>query len=211
MRFFQIRSRNRKLAKMRKLLKNNNFSCIANNCNGGVLVHELGIRFNSQFVNLFLNSHDYIKYLKSFDYYNGCQLTFLENIETPYPVAKLDDLTIHFVHYQNNEEALLKWEERKSRIDKNNLFIIFTEQEDCTKRHLEEFDSLPFENKVVFTYKKYSDLGSSVYVKEYKKNPKGVHMFFEYKNRISGKRHYDVFDFVSWFNGEKDLTKLLRK
>ncbi len=41
-----------------------------------------------------------------------------------------------------------------------------------------------------------------------KKNLKGVFMFLAFKLLYSKKRFVDIFDWVSWFNGEKDLSKL---
>lgn len=195
----------------RKSLQNKDFTLISNNCNGCVLLSELGVRFNSQFVNLFLNADDYIEYLKNFDYYNNQELEFIDSPEQSYPVARIGSgVVIHFVHYKTKEEAHEKWEERKKRINNENLFVMFTEQRDCTREHVEEFDALPFENKVAFTYNKYEKLNSTVYLSQFKA-PLGVHMFLDFKNHFSYRRKYDIFDFVSWFNGEKDLKKLLRK
>ena len=197
---------------MSERLKNKDFSLISNNCNGGVLSHELGLRFNSQFVNLAIFSEEYIKYLENFDYYNSLVPEFEETQES-YPVGVLDDIKIHFIHYKTKQEALEKWEERKKRINKDNLFVIFTEQhgvDECPEELLRRFDKLPFKNKIVFTCKEYEDIKSSVYVKQFKNNPYGVYMFLSYRSRLSYKRRYDVFDFVSWFNGETDLKKLIK-
>ncbi len=207
----QLKRRKKILKKHIELLKNKDFTLIANNCNGGVLLHELGIRFNSPFVNLFVNSVDYIKYLKNFDYYNNLTLEFLSDTDKKYPVGKLDDITIDFVHYKSNEEATEKWEERKKRIDKDNMFVMFTEQDDCTKEMISEFDALPFENKVVFTYRNYPDLESAVFVKKYADSEKGIYMFLDFENHFSLHRNYDCFDFVSWFNGKKNLKSLMRE
>ena len=100
---------------------------------------------------------------------------------------------------------------KKKRINKENMFIIFTEQEDCTPQLVERFDKLPFKNKIIFTYKKYDHLSSAIYLKEFSKNPLGVHMFLSFKNHFSSKRKFDVFDFVSWFNGESEIKKLLKE
>ena len=207
----QLKRRKSILKKQRELLKNKDFTLIANNCNGGVLSHELGLRFNSPLVNLFINTEDYVKYLKNFDYYNSQTLSFVTDDTKSYPIGKLDDVTIDFVHYKSNEEAEQKWEERKKRINKNNMFIIFTEQNDCTEQCLNDFDNLPFENKVVFTYKKHDNIKSAVFVKKYEDSPDGIYMFLDFENCFSIRRNYDVFDFVSWFNGEKDLKRLMRE
>ena len=206
----QIKRRKSYIKKERLRLKNKKITLISNNCNGGVLLHELGLKFNSPFVNLNIPAKDYIKYLSRFEYYNSLTLSFDESLDKKYPVGKLDDVTIEFIHYKSKEEALTKWEERKKRMNEENLFIIFTEQADCNVEILEAFDRLPFQNKVVFTYREYKHLKSALYLKEFKDNPLGVHMFLGFKNHFSSKRRYDVFDFVSWFNGETDLKKLVK-
>ena len=190
------------LAKQVKRLKNTDLTLISNNCNGCVLLNELGLRFNSQFVNLSINAADYIKYLKNFDFYNKMELSFIEGDTVSYPVGMLGDIRINFVHYTSNESAKEKWDERKKRINKDNMFIIFTEQEDCTEECVREFDELPFQNKVVFTCHEYTDVKSAVYVERYSNNPLGVYMFLDFESKVSPRRCYDVFDFVAWFNGE---------
>ncbi|MBE6777093.1 MAG: DUF1919 domain-containing protein [Ruminococcaceae bacterium] len=207
--FLRLKIRKIPLKKRIKSLNNKNFTLISNNCNGGVLLHELGLRFNSPFVNLYVNTEDYIKYLQNFDYYNTLEVEFLNDTDKSYPVGRLGDLTVDFVHYKSNSEAKTKWNERTQRINKDNIFVILTEQDDCTFDCLKSFDNLNFENKVVFTCKRYPEIKSSVFVKKYYNNPKGVFMFLDFPNRFSIKRNYDVFDFVSWFNGEKDLNKLM--
>lgn len=98
-----------------KRLQNRDFTLIANNCNGCVLLHELGIKFNSQFVNLAIYPVHYIKYLSKFDYYNELDVTFIEDNSVPYPVGMVGDVRIDFVHYKSKEEARTKWNERKKK------------------------------------------------------------------------------------------------
>jgi uncharacterized protein (DUF1919 family) len=211
--FYKIQLLRRKSVtkKQIKRLQNKDFTLVANNCNGCVLIHELGLRFNSQFVNLAINPIDYIKYLENFDYYNELDVFFIEDDSVPYPVGMVGDVRIDFVHYKSNEEAKAKWTERKKRLNPQNMFVMFTEQDNCTEEYLKRFDELPFENKVAFTCKEHTGIKSSVFVKKYFGNPKGVYMFLDFENKLSTKRNYDVFDFVSWFNGEKDLSKLMKE
>ena len=204
----QLRRRKKIVKKKALILKNKDFTLLSNNCNGGVISSELGVRFNSPFVNLNINPRDYVKYLKNLDYYSKLPIK-VEFTDREYPMGFLGDLTIEFIHYRTCEEAEQKWIERTKRINTKNLFVMLTEQEDCTEELIREFNDLPFENKVVFTYKKHENIGCSVYLEKFKDNPRGVYMFLGFENRISAKRKFDCFDFVSWFNGEKDLSKLL--
>lgn len=186
----------------KKRLKNINFSLIASNCTGGFILHDLKLKFRSPFVNLYMKPFDFIKYLEKMDYYNLCEFTFESNLGYSYPVGKLDDLTVYFVHYKNKEDAIDSWKRRLERLNKENLFIIMTERDGCTYEDLKRFDKLPYQNKIVFTHKKYSEIKSSYYIKGFEKE-KQVGDLFRYKNKWSGKKFYDDFDYVEWFNGEK--------
>lgn len=59
----------------------------------GVILHELGERFNSSTVNLFFSAEDYIKFLDKLDHYLSQTLVEVHS-DKDYPVAKLDDITI---------------------------------------------------------------------------------------------------------------------
>ena len=55
------------LPKKRKALTNKDFTIICNNCNGGTLTHDLGMRFNSPTVNLFFSSYDFFDFVENFN------------------------------------------------------------------------------------------------------------------------------------------------
>ncbi|MGX3065835.1 DUF1919 domain-containing protein [Ursidibacter arcticus] len=176
---------------------NRNFTVISSNCTGAFILHDLNLRFNSPFVNLFLTPTDFIRYLKNIEYYQQQSLTFIET-EKRYPVAKLSNLTIHFMHYSSADEAKNKWQQRTQRMNLAQLFIIMTERDGCTYQDLVEFDNLPFKHKIVFTHKPYPELQSAFYIKGFEQQTQ-VGDLFEYTG-LNGKRYYDQFDYVEWFN-----------
>ncbi len=186
--------------KNRKKLKNKNITLISSNCNGCLILHDLGLRFNSPFVNLFVCAEDYIKLLQNFSHYMSLELHIVNNHEFDYPVAALDDIMLHCVHYKSEEEVLRKWAERRARMDMLNCFIMFTECDGCSYEHLKAFDALPFENKVVFTNRRYEDIKSSFYISGFENNG-FVGALYHYRG-MNGKKYYDDFDYVAWFNGE---------
>ena len=110
----------------RARLKNSDFSVISSNCNGAFILHDLGQRFNSPTVNLFLYPKDFIKLVKNLKYYMSLKLEFIKEEGIEYPIGLLDDIKIYFMHYNSNEEAENKWEERKARINYDNIFIMMT-------------------------------------------------------------------------------------
>lgn len=113
--------------KNRKRLKNRKVSLIANNCNGGFTCHDLHMQFRSPVVNLWLKPKDFLKYLQNINHYMNVELTFIKEDGINHPVGLLDDIKIYFMHYENEEIAKKKWEERTKRIDFENLFVLSIE------------------------------------------------------------------------------------
>ncbi|MGQ0285636.1 DUF1919 domain-containing protein [Pasteurellaceae bacterium 22721_9_1] len=184
-------------AENRKRIKNTSPTVISSNCTGAFMLHDLQLRFDSPFVNLYLTPKDFIRYLSKMDFYRNQPLEFIET-EKGYPVGKLADLTIHFMHYHSEQEAAKKWQERTARMNLDNLFILMTDRDGCTYEDLVEFDRLPFANKVVFTYKDYPELKSAVKISGFSELGM-VGDLFE-NTGLFGKRYYDQFDYVEWFN-----------
>lgn len=93
-------------------------------------------------------------------------MVFVEaEADISYPVAMLDDLTIHFVHYASNEGARDAWIRRLKRLNMDNLFVILVERVGWSYEELLQFDAVRFENKVVFTHKPYADIKSAYYIR----------------------------------------------
>ena len=83
-----------------------------------------------------LNNLDY--YLKS----GGQSLRFvreskyIKEFDNSYPLALLDDIEIHFLHYQSESEAREKWQRRLARIHWDNLYFKFNDNDQCSYGHL---------------------------------------------------------------------------
>lgn len=105
-------------------IKNKNISVISRNCNGSLILHDLGVKFNSPFVNLWIKPKDYIKLLKDFDRYMAIDLSEIFEDGISYPIGKLDDISICFQHYESFEQAKEKWDERKELIKLIFLFCL---------------------------------------------------------------------------------------
>lgn len=190
----RFRFRNKK-----KDFRNEHFSVFSSNCVGGLMLHDLGVAFNSPFVNLYVDAKDYIKYLKNPQQYNQMEFKEIPS-DLPYPVGMLGDLTFHFVHYQSFEQAVSAFKRRVSRITYDHLFVIFSERDGCTYADLQEFDRLPYPNKVVFTHKPYSDIKSSFYIEGFENNG-FLGDILKWDKKL-GCKGYDTFDFANWFKTE---------
>ncbi len=183
----------------RKKLLNTSFSLISSNCNGGFILHDLGLKFNSPFINLWIKPKDFIKILSDFQNYMDTPLCFIKEDGIDYPVGMLKDAKIYFMHYDTEAEAEAKWNERKQRINYDNLFVLFNDRDGCTYDDMIAFEKMPFENKIIFTNKQYPDIKSSFYIRGFE-NQDSVGNCFDYVPKGLGKKYYDQFDYVSWFN-----------
>lgn len=184
-------------------LKNQKPSIIASNCNGGIIYHDLGIKFYSPTINLFFYPKDYIKFISNLKYYLSLSITPPDkntnvSLKNTYPIGLLGDIEIHFLHYKSLEEATMKWKERSKRVNYDNLFFIMTDRDGCTYKDIERFNKLPYKNKVIFTSKLYPEFKSAFFIKDfYDKKEVGILSSFK---RKSIKRYIDYFDYVTFLN-----------
>ena len=129
-------------------LKDENFSIICNNCLGGFIYQHYNIEYRTPTLGLFFLARDYVKFLSDIKFYLSKQLEFINPKESIYyenlknlagfmefPIAKLHDIEIFFMHYKNEEEVIEKWNRRINKINWNNLIIIFAENETCNLQY----------------------------------------------------------------------------
>ncbi|MGN0572519.1 MAG: DUF1919 domain-containing protein [Acutalibacteraceae bacterium] len=199
------RNRKRINEKNREMLKNKDISIISMNCTGGILSHDLGLQFKSPTVNLFFRSEDFIKFCENLEYYLSidefvkCNDPLIIE-ERTYPIAHLGDLTLFLVHYHSVEEAQEKWNERKKRIDPNNIVIMNTDREGMTDELKDRFEKLPY-RKVMFTHLPDDKHPSCFYIKGYE-DSSCVGIVTDH-DTWDGKRPIDQFDYVRFLNGEE--------
>ena len=185
--------------KNRKRLKNTNISIIASNCNGGIISHDLGLKFRSPFVNLWMEPGDFIKLVSNLKEYLRSDLNFISEEGISYPVAMLKDIRIYFQHFKTEEEAELCWKRRLERVNYDNIAVFFTDRDGCTYQMLQEFDKLPYERKVAFTHIDYPELQSTYYYECFA-NEDEVGVLSEYENEKLQIRYLDKYDYVSLLN-----------
>lgn len=184
--------------KMQRELKNRDFTIIASNCVGGMVYSDLNQQFRTPTINLYLAAEDFIKFCKNLNYYLEVPLKELKS-DYPYPLAQLDDVTLHMVHYETFEEAEKKWKERKKRVNYDNLFVIGNDRDGFHDGMLEAFDTIPYK-KMMFSHKEMKEYKWACYLPEAKK----LDMVPELTLYASlfGEKYYDKhFDFVKWLNG----------
>lgn len=181
---------------------------IASNCVGTLIYHDMNLPFRSPTINLMIEMNDFIKFVENLEWYLEQKIIECDGQGKSYPIGRLDDIQINFVHYQTFEDAVEKWELRKQRIDWENLFIIGCEKDGCTYETLQRFERLPYENKVIFTKQNYSEFSSAYYVKGFEKC-KELGTVTSFKKQFLKRRYLDDFDYISFLNkcGRKKKCK----
>lgn len=161
------REKNLKLIKrMKSQLKCKQVSIISQNCIAGVICHDLGMPFLSPTVNLFFSARDFVKFVQNMKYYLNIELEM--RWEEEYPVGYLDDIKIHFMHYETCSEARDAWERRKERICWDKILVLSTDMEGFDDNIYEEWKKIAYP-KILFTVNERAD-ESVVRFPEYKKN-----------------------------------------
>lgn len=123
------------------------------NCWGGITYNSLGLEIKSPLINMFMQHTDYFKFLRNPKYYLDCPLKFermrlITESNTQYPIAKCNDILLHFNHSTSYEEALSCWNRRKERINWDNIMVMFYDE---NRDLINEFYELPYEKKICFT------------------------------------------------------------
>ena len=194
--------------KKRSRLKGQNYSIISRNCVGGIIYHDLGLKFNSPTINLSMDNEDFLTFLENLDsFLTKSEMVQIVTPNQQYPVGQLkfDDkcITLNFVHYKTFEEGRDKWFERSKRVDLQNVFIIweFSKEDGPSSEIWQRFCNIKYKNKILLTGNKFNVkdrhvLKLSIYgskyhygkILEYRKG------FFLYK------RYLDQFNYVDFLN-----------
>lgn len=183
------------------------FSILCNNCIGGVFLHDAGKRFNSPLVNLAESGEGFIKLLKNPKSFINDSVEFKEFVDhnNPHPHGILNGVIFNFVHYKTFDEAVSKWKTRSTRIMWDHIYVIATGHDDLERADLmEEFDKLPYKNKVMFTFGKWN------YPWAYQvKRAHGIVRAFTEIAALNGERFYETaFDLPEWIaNCEESLKE----
>lgn len=181
-----LKFRRKLFAKQRKKqLKNQDFTIISNNCWGGMVYESFGLPKLTPTAGAFFVAPDFVKFCSDIPAYTSAELTFISPNESKYqdfikrtfpngiqfPIAKIKDIEVFFMHYPDANVAKETWERRCKRINYDKLIIKFNDQNDCTEEDVRAFLSLPFKNKYFFTCKfKEIEDPSVIHIKQLSKH-----------------------------------------
>lgn len=192
----------------RKELLNKEPSIISCDCLGGLVSHDLGLQFRSPTINMYMTASDYIKFIYNIKTY--IDINMLKDDEKSYkegyPVAKLGDIYLYLVHYKSVEEAQIKWNDRKKRINWDNIFFIMNDRNGCTYKEKQLFSDFILSNNykgIFFTSDKLENMNiPCVYVND--KDKKG---YIPDLTRYTGLLHrgYDIYNWTQFLNSSYNL------
>ena len=201
---------NNSASSFKRRLKNQDITIIARDCVGGVLYHQLGSKFLSPTINLFFTLNDFnyfCLYLK--DYINA-ELIESKDDNIEYPVGLLKPvkgaktnkaIKVHFMHYETFELAYQKWEERKQRINWNNIYVVSSccyehEIENLSAKIIEDWNKIKYP-KVILVDKQYCFNDEFVI-----KKPEACqeYAWLLYTPNNTEIRTFNDFDFIKFLN-----------
>lgn len=173
------------------------FSLICNNCTGAVILHEFGVAFNSPFVNLWIPPNHYLYLLSHLkELLNADIKDVTSDNHSSYPVGLLGGKVIlNFQHYKTFDEATEAWKRRASRVNFDNIKIIFVERDGTTLNDLKLFDSLPYKHKIVLTHDIQPSVKCSFHIKGCTTDDQ-LGMIMDFTGWF-GRKYYDQYN---WFD-----------
>lgn len=189
-------------ARFRRKLKNDQFTILCPNCVGGCIYHRLGKQFLTPTINLIINMHEFIPFCLNLDWYLAQTVQFAPS-KKPYPVGYLSgnkerglpDVQIEFNHDKIESEAAEKWERRKKRINRDNMYLIMYRWSGITAEELHLLDDYPCKNKILL-----SKIPDPIISWEYYIDPGKTQDTYLTQDLFGVRLLEKKFDFVSFLN-----------
>ena len=145
---------------------------------------------------MYINNLDFIKLACNLKHYCSLELEFIDT-DDPFPVAMCGDIRLNFNHAKTPQEAERDWNRRKTRINYDNLYLIFYYREGYSIDQIREIEKAKCKRVAVLTYRPL-ELDYAICMKG---NGTTQTNFIEKDN--FGIRYIEKkWDFVSWLNDE---------
>lgn len=189
----------------RRRLTNEAPTILSNNCIAGMIYHDLGLRFDSPTINLWITPDDFLKFVCDLESYADCELeeTFEEGCDYPIGLLKKgdDSVKIHFMHYKSFQVAKEKWMSRMKRIHPDNIYIILEHPgpllPDSSVRR--DFAELKYPHKILITgdtdFEDENMLHLDIYDETYFPGK-----LLTTIRKFGLKKYMDAFDYVAFLN-----------
>jgi len=217
--FIKIKDFNNKnyCDKLKQQLNNKDFSIICDNCVGGIIYHNLGMKFLSPTVNTYIPAEDFLHFINNLKYYSICDMIDASSDEFDYPIGEIvskdtniPNIKVHFMHADSFEKGKEEFFRRYQRINYDNMYYMMEYYKDqCNIDVIKKFDSMDFK-KICILHEDVPDIKNKVVFDIYKDGvelPKGK--LFWAKNKLTRKRFLDSWDYVSFLNSWENLLQFV--
>ena len=204
-----VKNKEKHLEEIRSELTNKDFSLFTNNCLGGFIYHDLGLKFLSPTINLRITPKEFISFASDLKYYLNQELIEVESDDSfPIGILKGDekhsDIAIYFEHYSSFEKAKEKWIERSKRVNFDNIYIMMEFYDGIHNEELIKlFNEIPYKNKMILTHKDHNEEYTTC-IHQFDDNLDMSEIggkIFRY-NGLTGKRYYEEFDYINFLNNQ---------
>lgn len=178
-------------------LETDTYTIISSNCIAGSIYKDFGLPFNSPTIGLFICGNDFVKFASNLRYYLSLPVSEGECSKwlgkTSYPLGIIDDVELHFLHYDTFEEARCKWERRALKVNFNRVYLIMTDRDFTTYEDIVNFSKIKAHKKLSFVSNNYQEIPGTIFCHRYEGDSQvGVlPLFMEYS---------DYFDVVEWLD-----------
>ncbi len=167
------------------------------------MCRDMGVRFNTPTINLFIKNLDFVKFTTHLAEYLESDVEEVKDTKLTYPVGKIrymdDEVRIYFIHYKTFEEARSKWNERKRRVNFDNLYIV-QQFLDASVEDIHNFDRIPHKNKLLITSKNLTNSANVVELALCNGKTYQPGEILLYKGAFALRRHMDDIDYISFLN-----------
>ncbi len=169
---------------------------------GGIMSQNLKLESLSPTAGLWLSAPDLVKLVCNLPHYLALTPQILKASDAPYPVAMLDDITLHLNHFSDAGAAIKTWERKKERVDFDNLFVV-TSENGLTKADMGRLLAANLKGLVIFTAKERPDIPHTFCLKQYETQAAvGAYSV----TGLDGLRPFErEFNYANWLCGREHL------
>lgn len=194
-------------------LKNRDPSILTNNCVGGIMYHDLGLEFLSPTINLFMNVREFLLFLEQLDAFLALDVEDITTQTDTYPIGLLrksetESVRLNFMHYQSFAQAREKWNARKKRLRRDNIYIVLEYPGvNADKAEAEEilarFEALPYAHKRLLTGCPAMQGPEVEHLPVYDAAFRpGKALIYKSPRLFSVRRYLDDFDYIRFLNSK---------
>lgn len=150
----------------RNNISHRNHCYISQNCIGGKFYQIEKRSYSSPTVGLWFESADFLTFCEYLSEY--LNFTLSEDVdkskEVSYPVGRLGEIRIYFLHYSSFQLAKFDWERRVKRVRLDKVFFIMTDRDGFSDDSEQRFNSLPTGKKILLSHCSHLNMKNIIYV-----------------------------------------------